>query len=369
MELTGRLSYDYYHYYGHYPLSYPADPTDPITYPADPNVMYQDYALGNWWGTEWQLTKRLFDRHSLTVGAEYRDNFQQDQGNKDDYVIPAKYDVHKESHNFAFYCQAEVLVLTNLILDAGVRYDNYSTFGDTVNPRLALIYSPFQITNIKLLYGTAFRAPNAYELYYAGFYNEANLDLKTETISTYEVVLEQGLTKNLSFIASGFYYKIQDLIRQETDPLTGLLVYRNLDEARAHGAEVELDARFGGGLRGRASYTYQRTEDANGDVLSNSPEHLAKLNLIVPLWKDKLFSGVELQYNSEVKSITGHTVDDYWVVNFTLFSRDIIKNLELSASIYNLFDQKYYNPGAGEHLQDQIQQDGRTFRVKLTYRF
>ncbi|MBI5196615.1 MAG: hypothetical protein HZA10_09865 [Nitrospirae bacterium] len=31
--------------------------------------------------------------------------------------------------------------------------------------------------------------------------------------------------------------------------------------------------------------------------------------------------------------------------------------------------KKYGDPGAGEHTQDIIEQDGRSFRTKLTYRF
>jgi outer membrane receptor for ferrienterochelin and colicins len=60
-------------------------------------------------------------------------------------------------------------------------------------------------------------------------------------------------------------------------------------------------------------------------------------------------------------------------VNLTLFSQNLIKGLELSATIYNLLDTRYDDPatqGQGRtHLQDLIEQDGRTFRVKLTYRF
>jgi len=43
--------------------------------------------------------------------------------------------------------------------------------------------------------------------------------------------------------------------------------------------------------------------------------------------------------------------------------------LEVSGSLYNLFDTKYATPAAREHLQDTIQQDGRSFRLKLTYKF
>ncbi len=307
LEVTARLSYDNYWYYGDYP----------VVYPTNPDVLYQDYAS-----------------------------------------------------SFAFYGQGEALILTNLILNAGVRYDNFDAFGQTVNPRLALIYSPWQPTTFKLLYGTAFKGPNVYELYYSGPNNKANPGLKPETIKTYEAVYEQQLTRDLSFTAAGFYYQIDDLINSQVDPADGLQVYRNLGQVDARGGEAELDAKFPGGLRGRASYTYQVTKDlATGLELSNSPRHLAKFNLIVPLYQDQLFSGLEAQYTSRAGTLAGSHANAFWLANVTILRANVNKNLEASVSIYNLFDQRYYYPGRPEHLQDLIQQDGRTFRVKLTYRF
>jgi iron complex outermembrane receptor protein len=47
----------------------------------------------------------------------------------------------------------------------------------------------------------------------------------------------------------------------------------------------------------------------------------------------------------------------------------VSKRLEIVASVYNLFDADYAYPAFGEHTQDTIEQDGRTFRIGLTYRF
>jgi iron complex outermembrane receptor protein len=357
-DLLARLSYDHYDYHGSYP------------YLFDPGGRDQtdDYALGNWWGGELLVTRRLFDRHTISVGTEFKDNFQQDQGVEDPTVT---YDDERESFNYAFYGQAEISVLTNLLLNAGIRYDYYETFGDTVNPRLAAIYSPLSDTTVKLLYGTAYRAPNSYELYYsAPEANKGNPDLDPETITTYEAVIEQRLNRHLRFTATGFYYDIDDPITQVTDPADDLLVYQNQDHAIAYGAEVELDGRFAGGLRGRISYTWQQTEDqATGRELVNSPQHLVKLNVIVPVWRDKVFSGFELQYNGPTQTLAGNQADGFVVANFTVFSRELVRGLEASAGVYNLFNTTYSYPAAGEHLQDTIEQDGRTFRVKLTYRF
>jgi outer membrane receptor protein involved in Fe transport len=57
------------------------------------------------------------------------------------------------------------------------------------------------------------------------------------------------------------------------------------------------------------------------------------------------------------------------VCNLTLYSQNLVKNLEFSASVYNLFDATYFYPASRFHLQDTIEADGRSFRLKLTYRF
>jgi outer membrane receptor protein involved in Fe transport len=90
---------------------------------------------------------------------------------------------------------------------------------------------------------------------------------------------------------------------------------------------------------------------------------------VIPVYADKVFTGLEARYQSGVGTIYGTRVDDFWVMNATLFSATLGKKLELSGSIYNLFDEHYSFPGAPEHSQDQILQPGRTFRVKLAYRF
>jgi iron complex outermembrane receptor protein len=45
------------------------------------------------------------------------------------------------------------------------------------------------------------------------------------------------------------------------------------------------------------------------------------------------------------------------------------KRLDLSGSVYNVFNKKYFDPGRPEDPEDSIQQDGRNFRIKLTARF
>jgi iron complex outermembrane receptor protein len=169
---------------------------------------------------------------------------------------------------------------------------------------------------------------------------------------------------------NGFYYKIEDLISAEIDPSDNLIVYKNVREVEAKGIELEFQGIWPHGLTGRLSYSYQLCEDGKTDkTLTNSPKHLAKFDVNIPLFEKKLFLGVEEQYMSKRKTIGGSHVDETFITNVTLFSHQLFRTMRFSASIYNLFDEKYSDPGSAEHLQDSIEQDGRSFRFKLTYTF
>jgi iron complex outermembrane receptor protein len=56
-------------------------------------------------------------------------------------------------------------VLSSLELQAAARYDHYSDFGDTVNPKLAARYTPTSSVLIRGSVGTAFLAPSLDDLY------------------------------------------------------------------------------------------------------------------------------------------------------------------------------------------------------------
>ncbi len=45
----------------------------------------------------------------------------------------------------------------------------------------------------------------------------------------------------------------------------------------------------------------------------------------------------------------------------------LASHVDLSASVYNLLDKKYFDPPSTDNLQQEIQQDGRSFRVKMTW--
>lgn len=218
--LLAQMYYDHSTYDGTYVYDYSASG-------GPSRVINKDFGWGQWWGADLVLSKKLAGRHTLTLGAEYQDDFKQEQKNYDVQPFALYLDSRPTSSIESVYAQGEFRLRTDLTLNLGLRDDNYSTFGNTVNPRAALIYSPFERTTVKLLYGHSFRPPNVYELYYAAPGDEANPHLKPETAKSAELVLEQYLPRNLQLSLSAFYDPIRGLISEEPGVIPGDIIYRN----------------------------------------------------------------------------------------------------------------------------------------------
>jgi len=271
------------------------------------DVLNEDASRGDVVGTNARITKTLLRKHKLTVGVHFRDNLHQDQTNYNLNPYQPVLDDLRSSQEWAAFVEDEFTIAKHLILNAGLRYDHYQTFGGTTNPRLALIYSPLRRTTFKLIYGQAFRAPNNYELNYGESVSvEPNPRLQPEKIRTEELIWEQDLGADFRLSASGFANEFTDLINQEIDPNNGFIVYNNSESAHNQGFEAELGGKLPSGIEGRLSYTLQKTADqSTGLWLPDSPAQLAKANLIFPMARRRLTIGLEVQYTDSRTTLAG----------------------------------------------------------------
>lgn len=363
LSVQARAFYDDYTYSGTYPYDWPGAGL------PDDTVLYKDRTVGRWAGTEWQLTADVADRHTLIFGAEYRDNLREYQSAYYD-LEPRAYDIldERSSHTLGLFAQSETAIRDNLRLTAGVRYDRYSDEATgAVSPRMGLIFGFRSGGTIKALYGEAFRAPNPYERYY--YTEQRNRpDLRPETIRTYELVYERTLGRGYRLTASGYRYRVHDLINQASTSADDLY-FDNLDSARADGLELEIDRQFESGALLRASYALQNAVDGrSGERLTSSPRQMGKLNLSLP-FGGRFSAGIELQYQAAVRTLGGDQADDFLTANLTLLRTRLGRGFEFSTTVYNLFDARYGYPGGEDQLQDVIEQNGRTFFGRLDYRF
>lgn len=359
-EIMARTYFDDTSYQATYPL-YSADA-------ASGSLLNRDRDQGRVTGIEAQGT-RNWHGHTLTAGAEFRYHLAQDIENYD--LDPLHYyaDVDRTSSDGCLYLQDEFAICTNLSLNAGLRQDYFQEIGGALSPRVGLVLHPWEGGSIKALYGQAFRAPNVYELYYPLSDTPPTGDLRPEHIRTYEVALEQYLPMNLRMELSAFYARISDLISLSPDQLE----FVNTNGALTRGLDAEIEWQHASGVRAQASYTLEQAEDdATGNRLSLSPEHLGKLALSTPTGIPRWRIGLEGQYVSSALPLAGRTSDpsdSHAWANLTLLGENIMRGMDLSVSLYNALDAHFNNVGGPGTVQDLIPQDGRTVRIKLTCRF
>lgn len=363
-RLNVRGFYDSYEYEGAFATDYA------LLGKGDYRALVRDGMVGEWWGSEIQLTLQPTQRYMLVLGGEYRASLREFQTFYDDIEPRVTYlDRDDTSSVVGIFAQVEAKLREDFSLSAGLRHDHYGeTFGGTTNPRFAAIYNPAPNCAIKVLYGKAFRAPNPYERYYNPEQDHRPA-LRPETIETYELVYEHYLDSTYRLSLSAYSYHIDGLITQAaTDAAEPY--FDNLDDVRARGIEVELEGSYGNGTLLRGSWTVQRAEDVATDLdLTNSPRQLGKLSASTPILNSKLFATLELQYNSDSITLARTRTPSFWLANFTLSTHDRWSKLELTAGIYNAFDEDRPFPGAEEHVQQLLQQEGRTYGAEVVVRF
>jgi iron complex outermembrane receptor protein len=358
--LATRLAYDWYKYVGDYLY----DVGEPEF------LLNKDFSQSESVSGELQLSWKPAAGHQATAGFEYRDNFRQLMQNYD--VNPEYYvlDIDPATKILGLYLQDEYRPSDRFGVTAGLRYDHYDSFGESVSPRLALVYGLDAATTLKLLYGEAFRAPNANEFYYEeeGAV-KLNPDLQPEEIVTYEVVFERQFGVNWRGSAAGFLNRATDMIDMLYDEDDGLYYFDNsTDDVEARGFELQADGQLGKSTRFGASYSYTKTKDnATGEPLLFAPEHLFKAHLTAPVLPGAALMGVEIQHVSDrLNPATGRGYHGHWLVNATLFSQRWKDRWEASLSAYNLFEAEYKRDIIGDF---EILQDGRVLRLKVSTRF
>ncbi len=359
-ELHVRTYADGYRYLGAYP--YWRDEEDKTA----GIMLNRDQDYGIWTGLEGHVMRKLHGGDTVLVGAEYRANLRQDMFNYDDTDPRVDYVTWRQRSSVrSLYAETEVAAGERWLFNGGVRYDAESgTDSDAVNPRLAAILTPWSGGTVKLLYGSAFRAPNVYEVGYL----DGGDALNEEHIDTYEAVFEQYWDDRYRATVSAYRYETRDLIAIGGED-SAFQSVENTGRTSAQGVEAEFEARDASGLVFRASAALQHARDrTTGEELSNSPRRLLKSQVLIPLWPTAT-AGIELQYHGSARTLGGDRVPSFWLTNLTLWQQNIADRFTVAASIYNLFDREYAYPGSADHLQSSIAQNGRTYRVKLECRF
>jgi iron complex outermembrane receptor protein len=359
---VARAGLDYSGYAGTYPFDYGVNGT----------VVQDDRSNAVQASGEITFNRRG-TRHVLTLGSELRRTLVNHQFASDPFGIQV--DERHPATTLGFYVQDQLTLRRWLLFNAGVRLDYDNAYRSSLTPRAGLVFLPRRQSAVKVLYGRAFRAPNSYELYYFDAMRNRDLTLEPETIETTEVVWEEYLGAHLRTSVSLFHYDADGLIAQRAlvDPATGTptdagLYFANAGQTIANGFDAEIEGRWASGLIAALGYSHVRASDGANDALSNSPRHLTNVRVSMPIRPLCVRLGLDMRGVSERRDLEGGAIPGFILGNVTA-TTSVHKKLDIELGVYNLLNRRYSDPGAEEHVQRAIEQDGRTFRVRIVARF
>ncbi|WP_230969186.1 TonB-dependent receptor plug domain-containing protein [Nitrogeniibacter aestuarii] len=323
-----------------------------------------------WHGFELQLVSTAVERHKLMVGMEYQRNSRVDQFILDASAPENNMRIESPGQRIGAYLQDEWRLADAVSATLGLRIDNNSVTGTKLSPRAGVIWTASGATVVKLLYGRAHRAPNAYESEYDDAVSVvANPDLNGETITTYEVVADHRLSSDSSLRAALYQWTIKDVIALGIDASSGLPQYQSGGDYDARGIELSFNRGWqsGASLRGSIAFQHASADDANR--IANSPRMLGRLNASTPLPVLGAQLGYELRYDARREAVMGGNTGGYAISNLCLSTDAIARNTTVALDIRNLFDRHYRNPAPDTNWQHTIEQDGRSVTLGITAGF
>jgi len=185
----------------------------------------------------------------VAFGMEYREETISD--NPDDQFLRGEVfgteatQASGSRDNTAIFAEVAIPILDTLEVQLAARYEDYSDFGTTTDPKVSFLWSPTEDLSVRGSWGTAFRAPSLSQLglgrtdesptlvdnircdavgninkacepqeYTAVF--EGNPDLGPEESTSYNFGVIYNITENLNFSLDYYSYDIENIIDSDT---------------------------------------------------------------------------------------------------------------------------------------------------------
>ncbi len=296
----------------------------------------------------------------------------------------------------ALYAQYNWQISQRFGVTGGVRGDHYSDFGTTVNPRLAMVFSPTDKVNIKALYGQAFRAPTFLEtnnLINGGII--PNPDLDPEEIQTVELQLNYRPVRTLRTAISLYRYNIDNVIRQvSTFNPDAIFETQARNQGERNGEGLDLELRYQPDVRKMFFLNYARVEstDTNGGietVVEAVPERSINFGFVYD-FPDDWVLGISGIYRGDWTSqsaiplpdiqIPGYgdvkvnfldelRFPDYTILNLHLSWRGALPGTDLLLGIENALDEHRYSGDQHVFTPGGVATGGVIYKLGFRYDF
>jgi len=244
-----------------------------------------------------------------------------------------------------YYLEYQGSFADSIYLTAGARYTDNDDFGTKTTYRLSAAYlipAGDGEAKFKGTYGTGFRAPSLYEIAYNGgpfaFPPASDTELDAEESKGYD--LGVGYYANSGWYVDVVYFdqRIDDEIFFDLINFSGYL--QGHGESTSKGVELITEVPLGEILALTGNYTYNDTEDSEGEQRLRAPEHMANLGLILTPWNERLTIGINWRIARDTAEEIGGDIDDYEVLDLSTSYR-IMDALVIYGRVENITDEDY----------------------------
>ena len=385
-----------------------------------------EYTRGERLGIEQNLTWKIDERHRMQAGLGY-----QDYSAIEAHSLPNPYNTNLEPatqgllyrnttlpiqihdaafHNISVYAQVQSQWSASFSTMAGLRHDQHSEYGGSLNARLGGVWHPQAQHYLKLLYGEAFRAPSPEESLSSFGSFDGSVDVGGNFVGTgfrvpnFSLAPEKARTLSLTWdwrprpewnlIASAYQSSIQNLILTQPSTATASIPGAVLVGPESKGNAGEETHT---GLDLIMQYRFQINPAWSGDIWSSaswvtgSIDEGNGIDWDIPFVADsKIKIGATLRYLDRFSitpqvfqigdtdngrksavaplrlSTPGYTLANLHIGWHKLLDGKASAWLE----IHNMFDKRYYAAhGSGGRTFFDMPQQPRSWMLSLEYSF
>jgi vitamin B12 transporter len=281
-----------------------------------------------------QTTYSGLERNRITAGLTAEANHTRNTGFGD---------INKKQGLLAVFAQDEFSPVDDVYLTAGLRNDDFDTFGRATTGRATAAWLLAQRTvKLHASYGTAFRSPSFLDLYGQSAFYTGNPNLRPERARGWDAGADYYLPQKRGTLgATWFQTDFTDLIASTPD----FRSEENIQRARTRGVELSAQTSLPGAVQLRLSYTYLEADNLSAQArLLRRPRHSFSSDVSREfLHGVSAGAGVAFAAGREdVDARTFRTIDgeDYTVARLYA-AWQVTAHLTLKVRFENLLNEKY----------------------------
>lgn len=326
--------------------------------------------------------KRLFDEHVLALGFNWMSTQAIDMNYERRFHFRTGFmsipetgsllsNPNVDNNDYAVFLQEVWTINSELNLTLGIRYDNFEQFGDYINYRGALVYSPDIHQTWKLLYGTGIRTPTFRE--YLKVLEKTSFVApipKPERINSLELnYLYQWERANLNVTL--FQNEVDNYIHSVPTPDEADEYYANSDSPwQMRGVEALIQFRPFNDLDLRLSGAYLHPEDVDNGKLPYLATWNSNFTANYNYFQDHRV-GFSLFYSSSRSDTNQFPADnpDAFLLTNIFGSGSVGHHFSYSFGVDNVFDVRVFDPAGDFGNEYNTERSSREIWGRIQWSF